>query len=67
MPKHMIEEDFLGKNGFKAIKVGSDFINVDNVDDAILEIQGDGTVDLDIKNNKLLITTRVPIFKKIEW
>lgn len=67
MPKHLIEEDFIGKNGFKQIKIGGNYINVDNVDDGILEMLGNGSVDLKIINNKLQITTSVPTFSKVEW
>lgn len=61
MPKHVLEDDYNTKGGFNKLVHGSDSIIADN-SDRILTIEGDGTIDLDIKENKLRITSRVPVF-----
>lgn len=67
MGKHIIEEQALTGSGFNLIRVGdSDEITADNTN-RVLTIAGDGTVDLDVENNKLKITTRVPVFKTLDW
>lgn len=67
MGKHIIEEEALTGSGFNLIKVeDGDEITADNTN-RVLNVVGDGTVDLDVENNKLKITTRVPIFKTLDW
>lgn len=67
MGKHIIEEQALTGSGFNLIRVGdSDEITADNTN-RVLTIAGDGTVDLDVEDNKLKITTRVPVFKTLDW
>lgn len=67
MGKHIIEEEALTGSGFNLIKVeDGDEITADNTN-KVLNVVGDGTVDLDVENNKLKITTRVPIFKTLDW
>lgn len=67
MGKHMIEEEALTGSGFNLIKVeDGDEITADNTN-RVLNVVGDGTVDLDVENNKLKITTRVPVFKTLDW
>ena len=67
MGKHMIEEEALTGSGFNLIKVeDGDEITADNTN-RVLNVVGDGTVDLDVEDNKLKITTRVPVFKTLDW
>lgn len=67
MGKHIIEEQALTGSGFNLIRVeDSDEITADNTN-RVLTIAGDGTVDLDVEDNKLKITTRVPVFKTLDW
>lgn len=67
MGKHIIEEEALTGSGFNLIKVeDGDEITADNTN-RVLNIVGDGTVDLDVEDNKLKITTRVPVFKTLDW
>lgn len=67
MGKHIIEEQALKGGGFNLIRVDeTDEITADNAD-RIFSIIGDGTVDLDVQDNKLKITTRVPVFKTLDW
>lgn len=66
MGKHIIEEEFSKGAGFNLVKVGSLEITSDNAD-KILEFEGDGTIDLDIKQNKVMITTRMPVFTTKDW
>ncbi|MER2227277.1 MAG: hypothetical protein ABS916_09510 [Carnobacterium sp.] len=67
MGKHIIEEEALTGSGFNLIKVeDGDEITADNTN-RVLNVVGDGTVDLDVENNKLKITTRVPVFKTLDW
>ena len=67
MGKHIIEEQALTGSGFNLIRVeDSDEITADNTN-RVLNVVGDGTVDLDVENNKLKITTRVPVFKTLDW
>ena len=67
MGKHIIEEEALTGSGFNLIKVeDGDEITADNTN-KVLNVVGDGTVDLDVENNKLKITTRVPVFKTLDW
>lgn len=67
MGKHIIEEQALRASGFNLIRVdNTDEITADNAD-RIFAIEGDGTVNLDVQDNKLKITTRVPVFKTLDW
>lgn len=67
MGKHIIEEEALTGSGFNLIRVeDSDEITADNTN-RVLNVVGDGTVDLDVEDNKLKITTRVPVFKTLDW
>lgn len=67
MGKHIIEEQALKGGGFNLIRVdNTDEITADNAD-RIFAIEGDGTVNLDVEDNKLKITTRVPVFKTLDW
>lgn len=67
MGKHIIEEEALTGSGFNLIKVeDGDEITADNTN-RVLNVVGDGTVDLDVEDNKLKITTRVPVFKTLDW
>lgn len=67
MGKHIVEEQALTGSGFNLIRVeDSDEITADNTN-RVLTIAGDGTVDLDVEDNKLKITTRVPVFKTLDW
>lgn len=67
MGKHIIEEQALKGGGFNLIRVDkTDEITADNAD-RIFVIEGDGTVNLDVEDNKLKITTRVPVFKTLDW
>lgn len=67
MGKHIIEEQALTGSGFNLIRVeDSDEITADNTN-RVLNVVGDGTVDLDVEDNKLKITTRVPVFKTLDW
>ena len=63
MGKHVIEEEYSRGSGFNLIKVeDASEIFSDNTD-KILNIKGDGTVDISVKNNALYITARTPVFK----
>lgn len=67
MGKHIIEEQALRGSGFNLIRVdNTDEITADNAD-RVFAIEGDGTVNLDVEDNKLKITTRVPVFKTLDW
>lgn len=67
MGKHIIEEEALTGSGFNLIKVeDGDEITADNTN-RVLNVVGDGTVDLDVEDNKLKITTRVPVFQTLDW
>lgn len=67
MGKHIIEEEAITGSGFNLIKVeDGDEITADNTN-RVLNVVGDGTVDLDVEDNKLKITTRVPVFKTLDW
>ena len=67
MGKHIVEEQALTGSGFNLIRVeDSDEITAGNTN-RVLTIAGDGTVDLDVEDNKLKITTRVPVFKTLDW
>lgn len=67
MGKHIIEEQTLKGGGFNLIRVDkTDEITADNAD-RVFAIEGDGTVNLDVQDNKLKITTRVPVFKTLDW
>lgn len=67
MGKHIIEEQALKGGGFNLIRVDkTDEITADNTD-RVFAIEGDGTVNLDVEDNKLKITTRVPVFKTLDW
>ena len=67
MGKHITEEQALTGSGFNLIRVeDSDEITADNTN-RVLNVVGDGTVDLDVEDNKLKITTRVPVFKTLDW
>lgn len=67
MGKHIIEEQALKGGGFNLIRVdNTDEITADNAD-RVFAIEGDGTVNLDVEDNKLKITTRVPVFKTLDW
>lgn len=67
MGKHIIEERALRGSGFNLIRVdNTDEITADNAD-RVFAIEGDGTVNLDVEDNKLKITTRVPVFKTLDW
>lgn len=67
MGKHIIEEQALKGGGFNLIRVDkTDEITADNAD-RVFAIEGDGTVNLDVEDNKLKITTRVPVFKTLDW
>lgn len=67
MGKHIIEEQALKGGGFNLIRVdNTDEITADNAE-RIFAIEGDGTVNLDVQDNKLKITTRVPVFKTLDW
>lgn len=67
MGKHIVEEQALTGSGFNLIRVeDSDEITADNTN-RVLNVVGDGTVDLDVEDNKLKITTRVPVFKTLDW
>lgn len=62
MGKHIIEEELLKGSGFNTLKVeDASEIYSDNTQ-KILNIKGDGTVDLSVKDNALLITSKRPIF-----
>lgn len=67
MGKHIIEEEAFRDGGFNLIKIedGSE-ITADNTR-KVLNITGDGTIDIDVKENKLRLTTKVPIFKTLDW
>ena len=67
MGKHIVEEQALTGSGFNLIRVeDSDEITAGNTN-RVLTIAGGGTVDLDVEDNKLKITTRVPVFKTLDW
>lgn len=67
MGKHIIEEQALKGGGFNLIRVDkTGEITADNTD-RVFAIEGDGTVNLDVEDNKLKITTRVPVFKTLDW
>lgn len=67
MAKHMIEEDYLGVNGFHIIQVGDNKIVCDNVEKRTLVIKSDGSLDLDVIKNELLITNKKPVFTTVDW
>lgn len=67
MGKHIIEEEALKGSGFNLIKVeDASEISSDNTG-KILNIKGDGTIDLSVRNNSLMITTKIPVFKTKDW
>lgn len=66
MAKHVIEEELLKGSGFNAVSNGEVEITAAN-SDRVISLKTDGTIDLDIKNNELWITSRVPVFSTIQW
>lgn len=66
MAKHVIEEELLKSSGFNEITNGEVSITATNAD-RLISLKTDGTIDLDIKNNELWITSRVPVFTTLEW
>lgn len=66
MAKHVIEEELLKGSGFNEITNGEVSITATNAD-RLISLKTDGTIDLDIKNNELWITSRVPVFTTLEW
>lgn len=66
MGKHIIEEEFGKGSGFNLVKIGSNEITSDN-SSKVLEFEGNGTVDIDVKDNKVIITTNMPVFKTKGW
>ena len=66
MAKHVIEEEQMKGEGFNSISNGEVEITASNADRK-LSLKTDGTIDLDIKNNELWITSRVPVFTTLEW
>ena len=66
MAKHVIEEELLKGSGFNEITNGEVSITAMNAD-RLINLKTDGTIDLDIKNNELWITSRVPVFTTLEW
>lgn len=61
MPKHVIEDDYSERASFKKVRVGENIIAGANTEYE-LEIIGDGTLDIDIRENKLRLASRVPKF-----
>lgn len=61
MPKHVIEDDRAQRTGFNKIKIGDNVIASGNTE-RYLEFYGDGTVDIDIIENKIRLISRIPKF-----
>lgn len=66
MAKHVIEEQLLKGAGFAMVTNGDVDIVSDNTD-RVLALETDGTVDIDIRENKLKFSVRVPVFKTLDW
>lgn len=67
MGKHIIEEEALMNNGFNLVKIeDANQISAD-ISGRVLQIIGDGTVDINIQENKLKLSTKAPIFKTLDW
>lgn len=67
MGKHIIEEEALMNNGFNLIKIEDASQISADISDRVLQIIGDGTVDINIQENKLKLSTKAPIFKTLDW
>lgn len=66
MAKHIIEEHALRGAGFSvATTDGVDILSEHT--DQVLTFETDGTIDIDIRENKLQFSARTPVFKTIDW
>lgn len=66
MAKHVIEEELLHGSGFNIISNGEVEITADNAERR-LQFITDGTIDIDIVDHKVKLTSRVPVFKTLAW
>lgn len=67
MGKHIIEEEALMNNGFNLVKIEDASEISADISGRVLQIIGDGTVDINIQENKLKLSTKAPIFKTLDW
>lgn len=67
MGKHIIEEEALMNNGFNLVKIEDASQISADIAGRVLQIIGDGTVDINIQENKLKLSTKAPIFKTLDW
>lgn len=67
MGKHIIEEEALMNNGFNLVKIEDASQISADISGRVLQIIGDGTVDINIQENKLKLSTKAPIFKTLDW
>ena len=67
MGKHIIEEEALMDNGFNLVKIEDASQISADISGRVLQIIGDGTVDINIQENKLKLSTKAPIFKTLDW
>jgi len=66
MAKHIIEEESLNGFGFNMLTNGEVNITADTAG-RILAMVTDGTLDIDIVNNKLSFKVVSPVFKTKAW
>lgn len=67
MGKHIIEEEALMNNGFNLVKIEDASQISADISGRVLQIIGDGTVDINVQENKLKLSTKAPIFKTLDW
>lgn len=66
MAKHVIEHELLRTAGFNVISNGEAEIAAPNVDQK-LTLVADKTIDIDILNNRLHFSVKVPYFSTVQW
>ena len=67
MGKHIIQEEALMNNGFNLVKIEDASQISADIAGIVLKMIGDGTVDINIQENKLKLSTKAPIFKTLDW
>lgn len=67
MGKHIIEEEAFIDSGFNLIKIQDGNEIVATNANRVLHIIGDGSIDIDVERNQLKLTTKVPVFKTLDW
>ena len=66
MAKHVIEEELLHGSGFNVVTNGEVEITADNAE-RILKFITDGTIDIDVINHNIKLSSRVPVFTTLDW